>query len=64
MATAVLQSFDQMVERSGKIAAMNAYFGVYGSLPEEKFPGEYHEALGDPHLGEDVEMWIKSNCPR
>lgn len=57
----LLFTFEEIVERSGQIAAMNAWFGAHGNLPDEKVPGEYYEALGDPCLGEDVEAYIKSN---
>lgn len=56
-----LSTFDEMVERGGMVAALNSYFGAHGTLPAEKTRGEYHEALGDPGLGEDVELHIKSH---
>lgn len=60
-ARSVIRSFEEMVRESGMVAAMNAYFGAYGTLPAEKTPGEYYEAVGDRDLGEDVETYIKSN---
>ncbi len=59
-----IRSFEEMEAASGTIAAANAYFGAYGNLPDEKFPGQWRELLGDPMLDEDVESWIKSNCSR
>lgn len=56
-----ISTFEEMEEVGGKIAAMNSFFGAYGYLPPERVQGEWHEALGDPNLGEDVEMWIKSH---
>jgi len=59
-----IKSFEEMEKASGPVAAANAYFSVHGNLPEEKFPGQWHELVGDQDLGEDVETWIKNNCPR
>lgn len=64
MTTFELLSFEAIRLNRGMIAAMNAHFGAHGYLPPEKTQGEYFEALGDPELGEDVEMWIKSHCSR
>ncbi len=59
-----IRTFDEMREASGLVAALNAHFGAYGTLPEPRFPGEYHEALGLADLGEDVESYILSTFPR
>jgi hypothetical protein len=59
-----LPSFEELREKFGLVRALDTFFGGYGYLPEPKFAGEYHEALGDKDLGEDVEQYIKSNFPR
>ncbi len=55
------QKFDEIAGRSGTAKALNAIYGGYGKLPEEKFPGEFHEAVGLKELDEDVETHIRAN---
>lgn len=65
MVSVLDETLDQMTERLGnRIRAIDAYFAVHGNLPPEKSQGEYYEAVGDPGLGEDVELYIKSNFSR
>ena len=59
-----VQTFETMCKKVGIVAALNAHFAVHGTLPDQRFPGEFHEAVGLPELDERVETLIKQNCER
>jgi len=59
-----IATFETMCKKVGLVAALNAHFAAHGRLPDQRFPGEFHEAVGLPELDEQVETLIKRDCER